>query len=67
MIIQHYERGDYLLTEKGYKVLKTITDLVMSMGEVDTKEIVPSPAPMKAPEKKKVGPLSPIALRSSVK
>ena len=43
LILQRYERGDYLLTDKGFKVLRSITDLVMTLeeGSVDLIEIAP--------------------------
>jgi DNA-binding transcriptional ArsR family regulator len=54
MIIQHYERGDYLLTERGYMVLRGITDLAMSLGKDDpTGPATSSPVAAGASEKKK--------------
>ena len=34
MIIQHHERGDYLLTEKGYTVLKGVVEIMMALNEI---------------------------------
>ena len=34
MIVQHYERGDYLLTEKGYTVLKGVVEMLIVLNEV---------------------------------
>ena len=43
MIIQHHERGDYMLTEKGYKVLYGLSDISLSLNQVDeTYSLVPT-------------------------
>lgn len=56
MIIQHHERGDYLLTEKGYKVLRSITDLTLSLGEEEAVDpAAPTLGPMVELEKQKAG------------
>lgn len=38
MIIQHHERGDYLLTEKGYTVLKGVVEIMMALNEISTND-----------------------------
>ena len=31
MIVQHHERGDYLLTEKGYTILKGVVEITLAL------------------------------------
>ncbi|MCZ7398954.1 MAG: winged helix-turn-helix domain-containing protein, partial [Candidatus Methanoperedens sp.] len=31
LILQRHERGDYMITEKGYKVLKGISDICLTL------------------------------------
>jgi DNA-binding HxlR family transcriptional regulator len=34
MVVQHHERGDYLLTEKGYTILKGVVEITMVLKEM---------------------------------
>jgi DNA-binding HxlR family transcriptional regulator len=38
MIVQHHERGDYLLTEKGYAVLMGIVEITMALKEMQNRD-----------------------------
>lgn len=51
MIVQQHERGDYLLTEKGYKVLQAISELASSLDEAEY-PAAPTPLPSERAERK---------------
>lgn len=44
MIVQQHERGDYLLTEKGYVVLRAISEIAASLDEGTPGDPVPVPS-----------------------
>jgi len=44
MIVQQHERGDYLLTERGYRVLRAISEIASSLDEEAQGDPVPVPS-----------------------
>ncbi len=56
MIVQQHERGDYLLTEKGYMVLHAISELASSLDDV---EYLGEPTPMLSARMEKQGVIAP--------
>jgi DNA-binding transcriptional ArsR family regulator len=40
MILQRHERGDYMITEKGYKALKGIFEIYHILGSLDPSDLV---------------------------